>query len=145
MLGAQAAGLQIGNGVLVDARLRTSDPDIYAVGDIANHDHPELGRVRSEHWDNAIEQAKTAARNMLGGGEPYARQPYFFTDQYDLGMEYFGHVGPDGYDTVVIKGDTKSAFRAYWERRGTVVAAMHANDWGASDELRASIGTASKG
>jgi hypothetical protein len=91
------------------------------------------------------EQAKTAARNMLGGAEPYARQPYFFTDQYDLGMEYFGHVGPHGYDTVVIQGDTKSAFRAYWERRGTVVAAMHANDGGASDELRASIGTASKG
>ncbi len=64
------------------------------IGDVANHAHPVLGRVRSEHWDNAIEQAKTAARNMLGGDEPYARQPYFFTDQYDLGMEYFGHVGP---------------------------------------------------
>jgi 3-phenylpropionate/trans-cinnamate dioxygenase ferredoxin reductase component len=142
---AQAAGLQIANGILVDAQLRTSNPDIYAVGDVANHDHPVLGRVRSEHWDNAIEQAKTAARNMLGGKEPYARQPYFFTDQYDLGMEYFGHVGPHGYDTVVIKGDTKSAFRAYWERKGTVVAAMQANDWDASDEVRASIGTASKG
>jgi len=141
---ARAAGLQLANGILVDERLRTSDPDIYAVGDVANHGHPALGRVRIEHWDNAIEQAKTAARNMLGATEAYTRQPYFFTDQYDLGMEYFGHVGPNGYDAVVIKGDTKSAFRAYWERHGIIVAAMHANDWDASDELRASIGTESK-
>ena len=142
---ARAAGLQIANGILVDAQLRTSHPDIYAAGDVANHDHPVLGRVRSEHWDNAIEQAKTAARNMLGGDEAYTRQPYFFTDQYDLGMEYFGYVGPHGYDAVVIKGDTKSAFQASWERRGVIVAAMHANDWDASDELRASIGADSKG
>lgn len=141
---ARAAGLHLANGILVDARLRTSDPDIYAAGDVANHDHPVLGRLRSEHWDNAIEQAKTAARNMLGADEPYVRQPYFFTDQYDLGMEYFGHVGPHGYDAVVVKGDTKSAFRAYWERRGVIVAAMHANDWDSSDELRSSIGTVGK-
>lgn len=141
---AQAAGLQIANGVLVDAQLRSSEPDIYAAGDVANHDHPVLGRVRSEHWDNAIEQAKVAARNMLGGNEPYIRQPYFFTDQYDFGMEYFGYVGPQGYDAVVIKGDTASAFRAYWERRGIVVAAMHVNEWGASDEIRSTVGTQSK-
>jgi len=141
---AEAAGLRTGNGVLTDAQLRTSRPDIYAAGDIANHDHPVLGRVRTEHWDNAIEQGKTAARNMLGGNEPYERQPYFFTDQYDLGMEYFGYVGPDGYDRVIIEGDTAAAFRAYWERNGVVVAAMHANDWGASDEIRASIGTTRK-
>ncbi|MGH3247282.1 MAG: NAD(P)/FAD-dependent oxidoreductase [Trebonia sp.] len=141
---AEAAGLQTGNGVLTDAQLRTSHPDIYAAGDVANHDHPLLGRLRSEHWDNAIEQAKVAARNMLGGHEPYDRQPYFFTDQYDLGMEYVGHVGPDGYDHVTIEGDVASAFRAYWKRKGIVVAAMHANDWGASAEIRASIGTARK-
>ena len=141
---AEAAGLRTGNGVLTDAELRTSHPDIYAAGDIANHAHPVLGRVRTEHWDNAIEQGKTAARNMLGGNEPYERQPYFFTDQYDLGMEYVGHVGPDGYDRVIIEGDTAAAFRAYWERNGVVVAAMHANDWGASDEIRASIGTTRK-
>jgi thioredoxin reductase len=75
---------------------------------------------------------------------PYDRQPYFFTDQYDLGMEYVGYVGPDGYDRVTIEGDTAAAFRAYWERDGVVVAAMHANDWGASDEIRASIGTSRK-
>jgi NADPH-dependent 2,4-dienoyl-CoA reductase/sulfur reductase-like enzyme len=141
---AEAAGLLTGNGILTDAELRTSHPDIYAAGDVANHDHPLLGRLRTEHWDNAIWQAKTAARNMLGGDERYDRQPYFFTDQYDLGMEYVGHVGPDGYDRVIIEGDTASAFRAYWEREGVVVAAMHANDWDASDEIRASIGTVRK-
>ena len=141
---AEAAGLLTGNGILTDAELRTSHPDIYAAGDVANHDHPLLGRLRTEHWDNAIWQAKTAARNMLGGDEPYDRQPYFFTDQYELGMEYVGHVGPDGYDRVIIEGDTASAFRAYWEREGVVVAAMHANDWDASDEIRTSIGTVRK-
>jgi NADPH-dependent 2,4-dienoyl-CoA reductase/sulfur reductase-like enzyme len=141
---AEAAGLLTGNGVLTDAQLRTSRPDIYAAGDVASHDHPLLGRVRTEHWDNAIWQAKTAARNMLGGHESYDRQPYFFTDQYDLGMEYVGYVGPGGYDRVIIEGDTAAAFRAYWERGGIVVAAMHANDWDASDEIRASIGTTRK-
>jgi NADPH-dependent 2,4-dienoyl-CoA reductase/sulfur reductase-like enzyme len=139
---AEAADLRTGNGVLADAELRTSHPDIYVAGDAASHDHPLLGRLRVEHWDNAIEQAKVAARNMAGGHQPYDRQPYFFTDQYDLGMEYVGYAGPGGYDNVIIEGDTASAFRAYWERGGIVVAAMHANDWGASDEIRASIGTA---
>ena len=92
--------------MLVDAQLRTSDPDVYAIGDIANHDHPVLGRrVRVEHWETAIEQGKTAAHNLAGAAESYERMPYFFTDQYDLGMEYVGSVGPDGYDRVDIDGD----------------------------------------
>ncbi|WP_309065883.1 NAD(P)/FAD-dependent oxidoreductase [Microbacterium sp.] len=143
---AEAAGLEVDNGVLVDATLRTSDPDIYAIGDVANQDHPVLGRrIRVEHWDTAIEQGKVAARNLLGAAEPYQRQPYFFTDQYDLGMEYVGSVGPEGYDRVDIEGDTDvahgGAFRAYWVADGTVRAAMHANDWDASDAIRESIGT----
>ncbi|TDP97794.1 NAD(P)/FAD-dependent oxidoreductase [Labedaea rhizosphaerae] len=139
---AADAGLAVDNGVLVDATLRTSSPDVFAIGDIANHDHPVLGhRVRVEHWDNAIEQGKTVAHNLLGDDSPYERQPYFFTDQYDLGMEYVGHVGPAGYDEVTIEGDLAGAFRAYWQRDGVVVAAMHANDWDASDAIRASIGT----
>ncbi|RMB61560.1 NAD(P)/FAD-dependent oxidoreductase [Tessaracoccus antarcticus] len=144
---AEEAGLAVDNGVLVDASLRTSDANVFAVGDIANQEHPLLGRrIRVEHWDNAIEQAKIAARNMLGAHEQYDRQPYFFTDQYDLGMEYVGNVGPEGYDHVEIEGPTKvlegDAFRAFWIRSGTVVAAMHANDWDASDVIRDSIGTA---
>jgi len=143
---ADDAGLNVENGVLVDATLRTSDPNIFAIGDVANQDHPVLGRrIRVEHWDTAIEQAKVASRNLLGAAEEYSRQPYFYTDQYDLGMEYFGNVGPDGYDRVDIEGSTdveqNGAFRAYWVKDGTVLAAMHANDWDAAAEVRASIGT----
>jgi NADPH-dependent 2,4-dienoyl-CoA reductase/sulfur reductase-like enzyme len=146
---AESAGLAVDDGVLVDARLRTSDPSVYAIGDIANHDHPTLGRrVRVEHWETAIEQGKTAAHNLAGGAEAYERMPYFFTDQYDLGMEYVGSVGPGGYDRVDIDGDLdavasdQGAFRAFWVKDGVIVAAMHVNDWDASEAIRESIGTA---
>jgi 3-phenylpropionate/trans-cinnamate dioxygenase ferredoxin reductase subunit len=139
---AEAAGLAVDNGVLVDAQLRTTDPDVYAIGDIANHEHPVLGRrIRVEHWETAIEQGKTAAHNLAGADEPYERMPYFFTDQYDLGMEYVGSVGPEGYDRVDIEGDLHGSFQAYWVSGGRVVAAMQANDWDASDTIRESIGT----
>ena len=138
---AEAAGLAVDNGVLVDAYLRTSHPDVFAIGDIANHDHPVLGRrVRVEHWDNAIQQGKAVAHNLMGEDDPYDAQPYFFTDQYELGMEYVGNVGPDGYDEVAIEGDTTGAFRAFWLRLGVVAAAMQANDWDASDLIRESVG-----
>ncbi|WP_309127510.1 FAD-dependent oxidoreductase [Microbacterium sp.] len=142
---AESAGLAVENGILVDTTLRTSAPDVYAIGDVANHDHPVLGRrIRVEHWDTAIEQGKVVARNLLGAEEPYVHLPYFFTDQYDLGMEYFGSVGPEGYDRVDIEGDTDvargGAFRAYWVSDGMVVAAMHANDWDSSDAVRDSVG-----
>jgi len=139
---AAAAGLAVDDGVLVDARLRTSDPDVYAIGDIANHDHPVLGRrVRVEHWENAIEQGKTAAKNLAGAEEAYERMPYFFTDQYDLGMEYVGSVGSDGYDRVDLDGDLHGSFRAFWVKKDTVLAAMQVNDWDASEAIRESIGT----
>ncbi|MGZ5404434.1 MAG: NAD(P)/FAD-dependent oxidoreductase [Nocardioides sp.] len=139
---ASAAGLATDNGVLVDAALRTSGPGVWAAGDVANHDHPMLGRVRVEHWDNAIEQGKHAARAMLGDDAAYDRQPYFFTDQYDLGMEYVGHVGPDGYDEVVVRGDLEGrVFSALWLAGDRVVAGMHANDWDATDALRSVVGT----
>jgi 3-phenylpropionate/trans-cinnamate dioxygenase ferredoxin reductase subunit len=136
---AQDAGLGVENGVLVDARLRTTVPSVYAVGDIANHDHPVLGRrIRVEHWDTAINQAKVAARNLVGADEVYDAMPYFFTDQYDLGMEYVGHGGAE--DEVVVHGDLEArVFRAFWVREGRVVAAMHANDWDATDDLRAAV------
>ena len=138
---AEAAGLAVDNGVLVDAQLRTSDPDIYAIGDIANQDHPVLGRrIRVEHWDTAIEQGKTAAHNLVGAEESYDRMPYFFTDQYDLGMEYVGSVGSDGYDRVDIEGDLHGSFQAYWVKDAHVVAAMQANDWDASDVIKESLG-----
>ncbi len=141
---AEAAGLSVDNGVRVDAALRTSAPDVFAAGDVANHDHPVLGhRIRVEHWDNAIEQGKVVARVMLGQDTTYDRQPYFFTDQYDLGMEYVGHVDPATADEVVIRGDTQGerVFTALWVKDGVVAAGMHANDWDAGDLVRAVVGT----
>ena len=134
---AEAAGLETENGVLVDEYLRTSHPDVYAAGDVANAYHPRLGRrLRVEHWDNAIEQGLAVARNMLGAEEAYDRLPYFYTDQYDLGMEYVGNVGPDGYDQVVLRGDVAGrVFTAFWVKDGRVVAGMHANDWDASGTI----------
>lgn len=139
---AEAAGLAVDHGVLVDATLRTSDPFVYAVGDVANHDHPVLRRrVRVEHWDTAIEQAKVAAHNLLGAEERYEGLPYFFTDQYDLGMEYVGYAAADADTSVVISGDPScGSWRAYWVSGGVVAAGMHVNEWGAIDEIREQIG-----
>jgi 3-phenylpropionate/trans-cinnamate dioxygenase ferredoxin reductase subunit len=141
---AEAAGLDTDNGILVDEHLRSSHPDVYAAGDVANAVHPVLGRrIRVEHWDTAIGQGETVALSMLGQDATYDRLPYFFTDQYDLGMEYVGSVGPDGYDEVVLRGDTKAReFRAYWLKDRRVLAAMHVNDWDASDHIRAAVGKA---
>ena len=138
---ASQAGLAVDNGILVDEWLRSTNPEVYAAGDVANQLHPALGRrIRVEHWDTAIEQGKVVARNMLGGDEAYARLPYFFTDQYDLGMEYVGNVGPDGYDEVVIRGDTGGQFTAFWLKEDHVLAGMHVNDWDAIDPIRALVG-----
>jgi 3-phenylpropionate/trans-cinnamate dioxygenase ferredoxin reductase subunit len=136
---AARAGLVTGDGVLVNARLRASDPHVYAAGDVANHDHPDLGRIRVEHWDNAIQQGKHAARVMLGSDDPYTRQPYFFTDQYDLGMEYVGHAGPR--DELVIRGNLEQrVVTAFWIRSDTVVAGMHINDWDAIEPIKRLVG-----
>lgn len=139
---AREAGLDVDDGVLVDASLRTSDPVVFAAGDVANHDHPALGRrLRVEHWDTAIHQGQAAARAMLGDDTPYDRQPYFFTDQYDVGVEYVGSVGPDGYDEVVVRGDSLvEGLTALWLRDGVVVAGMQANNWDATDIIRGLVG-----
>ncbi|MEP7089924.1 MAG: FAD-dependent oxidoreductase [Nocardioidaceae bacterium] len=138
---ARAAGLATDNGILVDEHLVSSDPDVLAAGDVANAFHPVLGRrVRVEHWDTAIGQGRAAALSLLGNGTTYDRLPYFFTDQYDLGMEYVGSVGPDGYDEVVLRGSRTSSFTAFWLLDGRVLAGMHANDWDAIDHIRALVG-----
>ncbi|MGH3368315.1 MAG: NAD(P)/FAD-dependent oxidoreductase [Nocardioidaceae bacterium] len=138
---AEGTGLDTANGVVVDQHLRSSHPDVFAVGDVANAFHPVLQRhLRVEHWDNAIEQGLTAARNMLGAEQPYARLPYFFTDQYDLGSEYVGSLGPDGYDKVAFHGDVPGRlFTAFWLKDSRVVAGMHVNDWDAIDSIRAIV------
>jgi 3-phenylpropionate/trans-cinnamate dioxygenase ferredoxin reductase component len=123
---AEAAGLAVENGVLVDGRLESSVSGIFAAGDVANHLHPALGRLRVEHWDNALHQGPAAARAMLGSEEPYARTPYFFSDQYDVGMEYSGH--PAGWDRVVLRGDPASfEFNAFWLTGDRVLAEMGVN------------------
>jgi len=126
---AQGAGLAVENGVLVDAHLRTSDPDVYAAGDVANAFHPFLERrLRVEHWANAMRQGPVAARSMLGQDATYARLPYFFTDQYDLGMEYNGYAGAE--DRVVLRGDVAGReFIAFWLAEGRVLAGMGVNIW----------------
>ncbi|MBS9372844.1 NAD(P)/FAD-dependent oxidoreductase [Rhodococcus sp. B50] len=134
---ARDAGLAVDNGVLVDASLRTSDPDIVAVGDIASVDHPLLRtRVRVEHWANALNQPAVAAATMLGREAVYDRLPYFFTDQYDLGMEYVGLAPPDA--RVVTRGDvTGLQFLAFWlDDEQRVQAGMNMNIWDAGDDIR---------
>jgi NADPH-dependent 2,4-dienoyl-CoA reductase/sulfur reductase-like enzyme len=136
---AESAGLAVDNGVLVDASLRTSDPAIFAVGDIANHDHPVLGRrVRVEHWATALNQPAAAAGAMLGGGDTYTALPYFFSDQYDLGMEYVGHAVPGGYAQVVVRGDVGAReFVAFWlDEADRILAAMNVNVWDVVDEVK---------
>ncbi|HEX2893521.1 MAG TPA: FAD-dependent oxidoreductase [Marmoricola sp.] len=135
---ARAAGLGVDNGILVDAGLRTSHRHVFAAGDVANALHPVLGeRIRVEHWQNAIGQGRAAAHALLGEPVSYDELPYFFTDQYDLGMEYFGHPGAAGFDEVRIEpGPSDDAFAAYWSREGRLVAAMHVNEWDRSEELR---------
>ena len=135
---AEAAGLPVDNGVIVDAALRTTDPDVYAVGDIANHDHPLLGRIRVEHWATALNQPAVAAAAMLGRDAAYEELPYFFTDQYDLGMEYIGHSGLGRYRQVVVRGDVAGReFVAFWlDGDVRVRAAMAVNVWDVIDEIK---------
>jgi 3-phenylpropionate/trans-cinnamate dioxygenase ferredoxin reductase subunit len=133
---AEEAGLDVENGVLVDATLRTSAPDIWAAGDVAAHMHPRYDRrVRVEHWANALNQGPAAARNMLGADEPFDRLPYFFSDQYDVGMEYSGLAARD--DQVVVRGDlaTREVI-AFWTAGGRVTAAMNVNVWDVTDDLQ---------
>ncbi|AGS69364.1 NAD(P)/FAD-dependent oxidoreductase [Streptomyces collinus] len=140
---AEAAGLELadrahGGGVLVDERLRTSDPDIHAAGDVAAFPHPLSDtRIRVEHWANALNGGPVAARAMLGQDVTYDRVPYFFTDQYDLGMEYSGWAPPGSYDQVVIRGDAgKREFIAFWVREGRVLAGMNVNVWDVTDPIQ---------
>lgn len=136
---ADAAGLAVDNGVLVDEYLQTSAAGIYAAGDIANALHPLLGqRLRVEHWANALHQGLTAGANAAGGHQPYTRLPYFFSDQFDLGMEYQGHGSPD--DELLIRGDLETReFIAFWSRAGRITAAMNVNIWDVTDDLKALI------
>jgi 3-phenylpropionate/trans-cinnamate dioxygenase ferredoxin reductase component len=140
---AEDAGLHIDNGIRADQHLRTSDPMVFAAGDVANAYHPVLGRaIRVEHWANALHQGPVAARSMLGQDVSYSRLPYFYTDQYDLGMEYAGYAEPGGYDDVVIRGAVDDLrFQAFWLAGGRVRAGMHVNMWDSIEEIQSLIGS----
>jgi 3-phenylpropionate/trans-cinnamate dioxygenase ferredoxin reductase component len=136
---AAAAGLELANGVACNERLRTSAPEIYVAGDVASAYHPLFDlRIRVEHWANALNQGPIAARNMLGQDETYARIPYFFSDQYEVGMEYSGYATE--WDEVVFRGDPASReFIAFWLHRGRVVAGMNVNVWDVTGAIQAMI------
>jgi 3-phenylpropionate/trans-cinnamate dioxygenase ferredoxin reductase subunit len=140
---AEAAGLVVDNGIRTNGRLRTSDEHVHAIGDVANADHPVLGHpLRVEHWDTARKHGQALAATLSGTPTDADALPYFFTDQYDLGMEYVGNPGPEGYDRVALTGDVPGrVFRAWWLRGDRVVAGMHVNDWDAIDEIRSVVGT----
>jgi 3-phenylpropionate/trans-cinnamate dioxygenase ferredoxin reductase component len=127
--------LDVDNGILVDASLRASADGVFVAGDVANHDHPLFGRLRVEHWANALEQGPSAARAMLGQDAVYERVPYFFSDQYDVGMEYAGHSAPG--DEVLFRGDPATReFIAFWVRDGRVTAGMNVNVWDVNEHLQ---------
>jgi 3-phenylpropionate/trans-cinnamate dioxygenase ferredoxin reductase subunit len=133
------AGLEVASGVVVNEYLESSVPGIFAAGDVAEAWHPVLeARIRIEHWDNARRQGRAAGRNMLGRAEPYVRMPYFYSDQYDLGMEYTGFA--PAWDRVLFRGDPASRqFLAFWIREGRVAAGMSVNTWQVIDAIAALV------
>ncbi|WP_030680087.1 NAD(P)/FAD-dependent oxidoreductase [Streptomyces sp. NRRL B-1347] len=140
---AESAGLALvdradGGGIAVDISLRTSDPDIHAAGDVAAVRHPLFGtRLRVEHWANALNGGPAAARAMLGKEVTYDRVPYFFSDQYDVGLEYSGWAPPGTYDQVVVRGDAgKREFIAFWLSEGQVLAGMNVNVWDVTETIQ---------
>jgi 3-phenylpropionate/trans-cinnamate dioxygenase ferredoxin reductase subunit len=133
---AAEAGIAVDNGVLVDEHLETSVPGVFAAGDLANAHHPFYGeRIRVEHWANALNQGPAAARNMLGRESAYERLPYFFSDQYEVGMEYTGFAR--SWDRVVFRGDPATReFIAFWIVEDRVVAGMNVNVWDVTDPIK---------
>jgi 3-phenylpropionate/trans-cinnamate dioxygenase ferredoxin reductase subunit len=133
---ARAAGLDVDRGILVDEFLQTSVPGVFAAGDVTNARHPLYkGRLHVEHWANALHQGPAAARSMLGKGAPYARVPYFYSDQYDVGMEYSGHAA--AWDEVVFRGDPAGReFIAFWLAGDRVLAGMNVNVWEVTEPIQ---------
>ena len=132
---AQGAGLKLDNGVVTDEWLTTSAPTVFAAGDVASSWHPILQRrIRLEHWSSALNQGPVAARNMLGVKSAYEKIPYFYSDQYDIGMEYTG-LATD-WDEVVFRGDpTSRQFVAFWLKDDRLLAGMNVNVWDVAESI----------
>jgi 3-phenylpropionate/trans-cinnamate dioxygenase ferredoxin reductase subunit len=133
---AETAGLRIDNGVLVDETLESSVPGVFAAGDVANARHPFYDRtLRVEHWANALKQGPAAARAMLGKPTGYDEIPYFFSDQYEVGMEYGGFA--TDWDEVVFRGDVEGReLIAFWLEDARVVAGLNMNVWDVNEQIR---------
>jgi len=132
---ARNAGLTVDNGVVVDGQGRTSDPDVFATGDIASYPDPVLGRLRVEHWANALNHPPSVAQAITGGSAAYDKLPFFYSDQYDLGLEYAGRGGPS--DALVVRGDLAAReFVAFWLRGGRLTAGMNVNVWDVTDDIQ---------
>ncbi|WP_170201612.1 NAD(P)/FAD-dependent oxidoreductase [Actinocorallia herbida] len=131
---ARAAGIEVTDGIVVDGRCRTSVPDVFAIGDVANAPQPHLGgRMRVEHWQNAQHQAKVAAKNMAGGSAEFAEVPWVWSDQYDLTIQITGK--PEPTDEVNLRGDVEGwAFSALLTREGRPVGCVAFNR---ADDVRA--------
>jgi 3-phenylpropionate/trans-cinnamate dioxygenase ferredoxin reductase component len=136
---AERAGILVENGIIATRQLETSVPGIFVAGDVASAQHPFYGRrVRVEHWANALNQPAVAAQSMLGKPAAYDRLPYFFSDQYDVGMEFVGD--PAGSDELVFRGDlAQREFIAFWLSQGRVIAGMNVNVWDVVDDIKALI------
>jgi 3-phenylpropionate/trans-cinnamate dioxygenase ferredoxin reductase subunit len=120
------SGVKVGDGVVVDALMRTTVEGVYAAGDVARHAHPRHGSVRVEHWQNALDQGATAARNMLDAAEPYAPVHWFWSDQYDSNLQYAGFA--PRWDSVVLRGDPADrSFLAFYLTDGALTAAFGMN------------------
>jgi 3-phenylpropionate/trans-cinnamate dioxygenase ferredoxin reductase subunit len=118
-----AAGAVVDNGVLVDERCRTTLPDVYAAGDVANHLHPLFGRLRVEHWNNGFQHGRAAARAMLGDPAPYDYLHTFWSDQYEHSIQYVGFAAE--WDRLVFRGDPSSRkFLGFYVKAGLVRAVM---------------------
>jgi 3-phenylpropionate/trans-cinnamate dioxygenase ferredoxin reductase component len=126
----------LANGIVVDEHLQTNVPGVFAAGDVANAHHPFYGEpIRVEHWANALNQGPAAARNMLDQAAAYERLPYFFSDQYEIGMEYTGFAR--SWDRVVFRGDPATReFVAFWLVEDRVVAGMNVNVWDVIDPIK---------
>jgi len=136
---ARDAGLDVNDGILANERLETSATNVFTAGDVANAWHPFYSRrIRVEHWANALNQGPAAARAMLGESAGYDRIPYFYSDQYDIGMEYSGYAPQ--WDEVVFRGDREGGeFIAFWMRDGLVLAGMNVNVWDVNEHVQALI------
>jgi 3-phenylpropionate/trans-cinnamate dioxygenase ferredoxin reductase subunit len=137
----EVAGLAVDNGIVVGEHLGSADPDVFAAGDVANAYYASLGRhLRLEHWSAALNQGPVAAANMVGRTTVYDHVPYFFSDQYDMGMEYRGYVESGGYDQVVFRGEVATGeYLAFWLRDDRVLAVMNVNVWDAGDSITALV------